>query len=34
LYLPLHGAPQRVFLDAERLDQDNAYVVVSVAAAV
>jgi hypothetical protein len=34
LYLPLHGAPQRVFLDAERLDQDNAYVVVNVAAAV
>jgi hypothetical protein len=34
LYVPLHGAPQRVFLDAERLDDANEYVMVHVAATV
>ena len=34
LYIPLHGDPQRVFLDAERLDDANEYVMVNVAATV
>jgi len=29
LYVPLEGPPRRVYLDAERLDREDAYVIVS-----